>query len=933
MNTNNKSEREEWIYEKVYTLIKEIVKSPAEYNEECRILVGKIAEELEINGLSIEVEYDNPITNMIRNIVQESGDVEGEARAVSRILSQFDELKEAGYEIEADKQVLFYRLYEIDTNQKFDIKDLRTDDIKKLGKYLDWFEQVGKLADFQEYAEFAGKVLSLVVDGDENGVKEEITKFAVKQMSGFVAGQLASMLIAGLAISNPIVAFATLITFGMIGDAIGDVAAEGWSMIFDEIFGLYDQAGAYTYPVDPLILDLDGDGIETISVEDGVNFDFDNNGFAEKTGWVGKDDGLLVRDINGNGQIDNGGELFGDLTAAEDFTAKNGFEALQYFDINGDNVINQLDEIYSELRVWQDTNQNGKVDAGELHSLDELGIAGFDLNYEDINETDSSGNSHTQKSIYIKEDGSVAVLEDVWFGKDAADTIVVDRTQEDLLEETEAISGLPDIRGYGNQYSLHQAMLRDETGELQSLIEQYVATEDTKLRKSMITNIIYVWTGVEDESSTGRGSNLSDSRKLEALEVITGRDFQSAYGSNPVYQAGQYIEQAFNKLVEMYYAELERQTTYADLYQHLYSNMDIDEEGNVFFDTGKVMEVLTAEYEVDARNGRKQILYFVNNIKNTGFINLIDEKIFLEQLALFGGNIIQESDYVGANTLTGTNGNDELYGGEGNDTLSGGYGSDTYIFNLGDGEDVINNYDSSTWWSDRIVFGEGVRAEDMEVYRSGNDLVFQNRISGDRVTVQNAMSDRDGWYYIGSVEFADGTKWDAAYLQENTRHYTGSEGDDVLNGQGWGYNYNQSETFRGEGGNDTLSGGYGSDTYIFNLGDGEDVVVEMGGTDKVIFGEDIDSEDLMFAREGNNLKISVIGQEDSITISNYYYNNNYKVESFQTADGSMLDYTKLDLMIQAMASFEDTTGMMWEDAVQNKNEQANDIINQWWTKE
>ena len=62
MNTNNKSEREEWIYEKVYTLIKEIVKSPAEYNEECRILVGKIAEELEINGLSIEVEYDNPIT-------------------------------------------------------------------------------------------------------------------------------------------------------------------------------------------------------------------------------------------------------------------------------------------------------------------------------------------------------------------------------------------------------------------------------------------------------------------------------------------------------------------------------------------------------------------------------------------------------------------------------------------------------------------------------------------------------------------------------------------------------------------------------------------------------------------------------------------------------------------------------------------------------
>ena len=61
----------------------------------------------------------------------------------------------------------------------------------------------------------------------------------------------------------------------------------------------------------PLVIDLDGDGVETTTVESGVYFDHDDNGFAEKSGWVGKDDGLLVRDINGNGQIDNGTELFG----------------------------------------------------------------------------------------------------------------------------------------------------------------------------------------------------------------------------------------------------------------------------------------------------------------------------------------------------------------------------------------------------------------------------------------------------------------------------------------------------------------------------------------------------------------------------------------------------------------------------------------------
>lgn len=61
----------------------------------------------------------------------------------------------------------------------------------------------------------------------------------------------------------------------------------------------------------PLVVDLDGDGVETTTEEDGVYFDHDNNGFAEKSGWVGKDDGLLVRDINNNGLIDDGTELFG----------------------------------------------------------------------------------------------------------------------------------------------------------------------------------------------------------------------------------------------------------------------------------------------------------------------------------------------------------------------------------------------------------------------------------------------------------------------------------------------------------------------------------------------------------------------------------------------------------------------------------------------
>ncbi|MBI5212124.1 MAG: hypothetical protein HY957_01975 [Nitrospirae bacterium] len=78
---------------------------------------------------------------------------------------------------------------------------------------------------------------------------------------------------------------------------------------------------------DPIMLDLDGDGIETTNVKDGAYFDHDGNGFAEQTGWAASDDGMLVMDRNGDGIINDGKELFGDQTILSDGTrAANGFQ-------------------------------------------------------------------------------------------------------------------------------------------------------------------------------------------------------------------------------------------------------------------------------------------------------------------------------------------------------------------------------------------------------------------------------------------------------------------------------------------------------------------------------------------------------------------------------------------------------------------------------
>ena len=113
----------------------------------------------------------------------------------------------------------------------------------------------------------------------------------------------------------------------------------------------------------PLVLDLDGDGVETINTERNVHFDHENDGFAENTGWVGKDDGLLVRDLNNNGQIDDGTELFGNNSVLSNGQkAANGFEALKDLDSNNDGVFNSQDTAWNEVKVWKDTNQNGIVD-------------------------------------------------------------------------------------------------------------------------------------------------------------------------------------------------------------------------------------------------------------------------------------------------------------------------------------------------------------------------------------------------------------------------------------------------------------------------------------------------------------------------------------------------------------------------------------------
>ena len=98
--------------------------------------------------------------------------------------------------------------------------------------------------------------------------------------------------------------------------------------------------------ISPLALDLDGDGVELTPLAGSITyFDLDLDGFAEKTGWVAADDGLLAFDRDGNGRIDDISELFGNAST-------NGFSELAVLDSNSDGVIDASDQDFTRLLVW-----------------------------------------------------------------------------------------------------------------------------------------------------------------------------------------------------------------------------------------------------------------------------------------------------------------------------------------------------------------------------------------------------------------------------------------------------------------------------------------------------------------------------------------------------------------------------------------------------
>ena len=732
--------------------------------------------------------------------------------------------------------------------------------------------------------------------------------------------------------------------------------------------------------IDPLVFDLGGDGITTVSLEESnAFFDLDNNGFAEKTSWVGAKEGLLAYDKNGDGIINGGNELFGDRTLMKDgkTLASSGFAALAEYDDNKDGKIDSNDVIYALLRIWQDADGDGIASAGELKQLVDLGIVSIGLSYSNTGVTDSANNIQVRTGTFTLADGSSRTVGEYLLNRNPVHSV-----DSSPIEISDSVALLPNVQGAGNVGSLHKAIMQDKSGSLRSLVGKFIAEKDVAKREALTEDILALWAGADSVDPKSRGDAF-DARKLAVLEKFFGAEFQGSPNAN----SAPLLKSSYTKLFEVVYVSLISQAQLKDIVNSV-------ADGNDEISFEKAKQVIDAAIAQDPVAGSGLLGEFARAMKYYG---LKSSKEFAVLRGYYAGKSAEYGriiDFAGEQVLRGTSngdslsagdlytlidgdagndilegnaGNDTLVGGTGNDYLEGGEGDDTYIFNKGDGSDTVVD----TSGIDTIQFGEGISPDDIvaKVVQDSNYVNLELSIKGtdDKITVRQHFGynynsyEETPSYQVEKITFADGTTWDTKTIHDKAHNMSGTEDNDTLyvndksattfrglggndsivggiandllygdDGNDTMYGYEGNDTLVGGTGNDYLEGGEGDDTYIFNKGDGEDRIFDANGlADEVRLGHE--SIDVVFERVNSSLRVRMPGSLDAITIDSWYNGDAYKIETFKSTDGNVITHTQIESLIQAMASFQNDTGMTWEQALSEQPSQVRSIVQEYWT--
>ncbi|KKR02934.1 MAG: hypothetical protein UT30_C0044G0005 [Candidatus Uhrbacteria bacterium GW2011_GWF2_39_13] len=626
----------------------------------------------------------------------------------------------------------------------------------------------------------------------------------------------------------------------------GNGKEDGYKLWLDELAKLdiefqemFNTAESILAPVpenprrDPLILDLDGDGLETTTLSSGLLFDHDVNGFAESSAWVGIDDGVLAMDLDEDGIINNGSELI------ETFTD------LSKIDTN--------DTDFANLKVLKGD--------GTIMTMDEADIKSISLTYSTVDITDSNGNQKISSGTFTWEDDTTDEIGGFNLLIDPMDSVATN-----WLTVPANIEALPDIRGFGTVYSLHQAMARDPGGDLQDLIEDFVGSTYPPHREMLLDSIIYIWAGV-DVDPYSRG-DFFDARKLEALEKFMGRDFVGTNGANPIEEAGVWLGGAYTGLYAYVNAQLMMQSHLSSLTNLIEVEFDTVTE-KITLNLVPVAEEIITQIDDNQMAGTTLLLDFIRAVDALQLKEVSNYQEFYDTLVTYDSDHRHLMDTAGKIFIYGTTGNDSIDSGAANEAIFADAGDDYVHARMGDdyidggdGNDTLNACEGN----DAIYGGLG---NDSILGGIGNDY-----LSGDAGS--DTLQGEDG-----NDTVYGGNDWDSIQGGNGNDYLLGEDGDDVIRGDVG------NDTIIGSIGNDWVYGLEGDDTFIFTTGDGSDFLSDISGTSDSIIFQNLSQNDVIFkATADGNFIAKINGTSDEITIYNQV-TSNYRIENYVFSDANL----------------------------------------------
>ena len=682
----------------------------------------------------------------------------------------------------------------------------------------------------------------------------------------------------------------------------GTWEAEGWGGI-DPYGNSEYVTGARTrrLPRDPLAIDLDGDGIETVGV--GTNpilFDHNADGIRTGTGWVTGDDAWLVLDRNANGTIDSGRELFGVDTllsgtpGVDAVYASTGFEALRTLDANADNVFNAQDTAFAEVRLWRDVNQDGISQASELSTLTSQNIVAISLNASTTTINLGNGNTVSGTATVTRGNGSTTHVDAVGV---AIDTTAgnLNLTNNPFYREftttvplTTAARSLPEMNGSGWVRDLREAMSlgTPQAQALTTAVQQFAAATTREDQQAQLDNLLRLWAETNQTRDMGpaddplrrfvvsfrdpdpRQAALTTQMQwaMPILEVFNGMTVTEAgmgTGSTTVNGSGQTVTThtvlgeavfdfvaAYDAIRQSVYNALVVQTRlepYLDAIQ-----LVIDETG-IRFDTTAVGALFASRRATDERNAFIDLVEFNQYTQATAVASGFDSVTLLRTwIDSLPADCPIRADLLALHVLgasaAGGSAHHDIYFGD--DTASS--------FAAGAGNDVIDAQGGND-----SLLGE-----------AGNDLLRAG--AGDDFVA-------------------------------------GGQGNDIIEG-GLGNDLLAGGTY------DTWNGnfsGWGSDTYRFGLGAGQDRIVDYAyagdsaDVDTIELTADVTPSDVFARRIGNDLMLTIGGTSNSIRVSEFFGETTDagvgRIEQVRfLADGTVWNAAALMQMVTVSTSGADT---------------------------